>query len=317
MSKDFWQQSFPRIGAIFLAFGFLFFTLFDLFVRDKEISSFHFWILIAACSLILATIASRLKILNFVDFDSKFKKLEKVTEKEFANIRQQLSASIKQQITPSQNVSTIVNLDLQSLMKTMGKTDVLHYERESDYNHDSFLRRADAYRLYAGSLLQIARMYQIVLTKHDFPHINSSNLFFTGDKSNQTTFEGSINRRILSWSESLLNEGIDSLFPFKIEDSDNDNRVMLLKRNTENCLRLLPSFIETYTKVSANEVEVPPFKDAKELFQKLADGLGNLRVAIILLGSQSILSLYQLQAGLNEFMEKLKSEIDSSEQRPQ
>lgn len=317
MPKDFWQQSFPRIGAVFLAFGFLFFTLFDLFVRDKEISSFHFWILIAACSLILATIASRLKILNFVDFDSKFKKLEKTTKQELANIRQQVSASIKQQITPSQNVSTTVNLDLQSLMKTIGKTDVLRYERESDYNRDSFLRRADAYRLYAGSLLQIARMYQIILVKHEFPDINSSNTSFTDDKSDQTTFEGSINQRILYWSKDLLNEGIDSLFPFKIEDSDDDNRVTLLKRNTENCLRLLPSFIEEYIKVNANEVEIPPFKEAEKLFRKLADGLDNLRVAIILLGSHSILSLNQLQTSLHEFMDELKSGIDTSEQRPQ
>ncbi len=165
MSKDFWISVIPRVAAVIISLALLSFVLLDLFVRSQQMSPLHFWLLVLAGLLVLTTIASRLKIFNIIDFDS----YKHSTDKELADIKQQLSASVQQQISPSQQVSTTFNVDFQSLIKTATETQIDTDVVQSEHNRTTFLRKADAYRMYAAYMLQIARMYQVVIVKHQIP----------------------------------------------------------------------------------------------------------------------------------------------------
>jgi len=312
MSRNRWEQMFPRIIGVFLAIGIFSFVLFDVIARDSQMTLLHFWLLIAACILVLATIASRLRAFNVVDFDSRLQALQETTARELANIRQQLSATFEQRIMPSQNVTTHLSLNLGSIMQTLGKTPSLDQEyRGREYNREIFLRRADAYRLYAGTLLQIARMFQIAVVEHRFPEPSTPE----GDENENdrdTTFEDSLDDRILRWSQAVLKHGVHALFPFRLVNSDREE-IEKLVRGVESCLHLLPSFIEIRNKVDTGKIATPSYEQAEELFDKLADGLGDLRVAILITGSQSIISLNEIQTAISEFRAKIRSEIESLE----
>ena len=96
MSKEFWQQSFPRIISVLLGIGFFIFILLDIFVRNKEFSNYHYWFLISAVALILAPMARRLRIFDFLDFNSKLDEFKQSIEMQFTDIKQQIFNSFNQ-----------------------------------------------------------------------------------------------------------------------------------------------------------------------------------------------------------------------------
>jgi len=280
MSKDFWISVIPRVAAVIIALALLCFVLLDLFVRSQQMSSPHFWLLVLAGLLVLTTIASRLKIFNFIDFNS----YKHSTDKELADIKQQLSASVQQQISPSQQVSTTLNIDFDSLVKTATKTVIDTDEGQSEHNRTNFLRRADAYRMYAVSMLQIARMYQVVIVKHEIPLHSPTEEHKTSQ--NAPIVKTSTDDSILTWSTEMLQDGIQNLFPFVFSNDQEDILSRNIQKGVESCLRLLPRFLELRAKVDSNELPLPSQEETKDLFDKLSDGLGNIRVSILMLGSE-------------------------------
>lgn len=310
MSKEFWQQSFPRIISVLLGISFFIFILLDIFVRNREFSNYHYWFLISAVALILATMASRLRIFNFVDFNSRLDELKQFTERQFTDIKQQIFNSFNQNIAPSQNISTKIIFDTGSIDKNILKLSDFKTEYDdSSYSRDTYLKRAYAYRLYAGTLLQIARMFQIVITQNRIPEVIGSEV--AAENRKETRFERFLSDdKMLTLSNKILDDGVDHLFPFKVPD-DSDLTMQKTTEDTKSTLHLLPSFIETYQKVSKGEVEHPSFKDAEGLFDNLSNGLGNLRVAIILLGSHSLLSNYRFHTMLNDLKKELQPETEN------
>lgn len=307
MAKEFWQQVFPRIIAVLMGIGLFIFILLDIFLRNKEFANYHYWFLISAVALILATIAGRLKIFNFIDFNSKFNEFKQFTERQFTDIKQQI---LNQNIAPSQNVSTQIIFDTDSIDKNVLKlSDFKTKYDDSSYSRDTYLKRAYAYRLYAGTLLQIARMLQIVITQNRMPEVLGSEV--AAENQKEIRFERFLSdEKILTLSNKILDDGVAHLFPFKVPD-DSDLTMQKTTEDTKSTLLYLPSFIETYQKVYKGEVEHPSFKDAEGSFEILSNGLGNLRVAIIMLGSHSLLSNYQFRTMLNDLKKELQPETEN------
>ncbi|MFC1991929.1 hypothetical protein ACFLVC_04330 [Chloroflexota bacterium] len=202
-------------------------------------------------------------------------------------------------------------------MKSAAKTEISTDTEQSEHNRTTFLRKADAYRMYAVTILQIARMYQLVIVEHKSPLHSPTDEHETNQKA--PIVSTSINDSILSWSTEILQDGIQNLFPFVFSENQKDPKEdpISLKyiKAAESCLHLLPRFLELRAQVDSNELSLPSQEESNDLFDKLSDGLGDIRVAIIMLGSEGILSDYRIRQLMAELKQSVEPETEIPEQQ--
>lgn len=299
--RTFWEQTFPRIAAIVIAILAFAYLLYDLLVRGNELSGLHLGILLIVLALVLATIASRLKIVNFLDFNSKLESLREETTHELRGLRNQISTAIDLRIRPEQHQMTIFNMG-GSLAKPVLEQLVKQYQastipaagvdnKRTEYSREQFLRRADTYRARAYTILVLARAFQTSILEHRTPEPDD-------------TGNGSIDERIVYLVEKLIDDGLQIIIPFHIEKDTKENiQPQILEETTVN-LRLLNSLLDLRNKVDNEEIPLPSRDEVDELIDKVADALSTVQVAIAYRGTLAIMYEYEMMSKIKELRAK-------------
>jgi len=288
--KAFWKDDLPRIVAIVIAVATFVYLLYDLTIRGNDLSMLHLWILLIILALVLGSIASRLKIFNFIDFNSKVDSLRRETKRELAEIRTKVSAIVETQTTQRQ--FTIMNLisgsdpdmlarSLEKQYRTLEKPQVGEGESRLESEKDKFLRRVDTLIKRAYDVLFIARALQIAISNNRIPAAAEDNLG-TGD----------IEKRTAYLIGAFLDGGIEVLIP-KVE-TDN------AKRNLEQILKL----INIKSKCESENEQLPPYKEVDKMFDDAYDGLGTIAAGTVLYASAAIVDHKRIMNKIEELKDK-------------
>jgi hypothetical protein len=294
--KTFWRNDFPRLVAIVIAIATFAYLMYDLTIKGNDLSMLHLWILLVVLALVLGSIASRLKIFNFIDFNSKVDSLRRETKRELAEIRTKVSAIVETQTTQMQ--FTIMNLisgsdpdmlarSLEKQYRTLEKPQVGEGESRLESEKDKFLRRVDTLIKRAYDVLFIAHALQITVSSNKIPTAAGDNLG-TGDTENRTKY----------LVEVLLNEGIDVFIP--VDERHNT------KHNLEQILKL----IDTKSKCNSEDGRLPPSKEVDKMFDDAYDGLGGIAAGIVVLASAAIISYNNIMSKIGELKDKFGISAD-------
>jgi hypothetical protein len=305
--RSFWRDDLPRIIAIAIAVATFAYLVCDLTIMGNDLSMLHLWILLVVLALVLGSIASRLKIFNFIDFNSKVDSLRRETKCELAEIRTKVSAIVETQTTQRQ--FTIMNLisgsdpdmlarSLEKQYRTLEKPQAGEGESRLESEKDKFPRRVDTLIKRAYDVLFIARALQITVSSSRIPTAAGDNLG-TGDTENRTKYLVAV----------LLNEGIDVFVPV-------DER-----RNTKHNLEQILKLIDTKSKCNSKDGRLPPSKEVDKMFDDAYDGLGGIAAGIVVLASTAIIRYNNIMSKIGELKDKYgisgDGEQDASNQAPE
>jgi len=288
--KAFWRDDLPRLVAIVIAVATFAYLLYDLIIRGNDLSMLHLWILLVVLALVLGSIASRLRIFNFLDFNSKVDSLRKETKRELGEIRNQVSAIVKTQTTQRQ--FTVMNLisgsdpemlaqSLEKQYRTLEKPQVGEGEISLESEKDKFLTRVESLIMRAYDIFFVARALQIAISSNRLPTATEDNLG-TGDIEKRTEY----------LIEAFLDGGIEVFVPI-IERHDT-------KLNLEQILKL----INIKSKCHSENEQLPPYKEVDKMFDDAYDGLGSIAAGIVLYASAAIVSHNQIMSKIEELKDK-------------
>ena len=312
MDKHTWESSIARILTIVVAVIVFAYLPYDVLVRKTEPTSLHLWLLLIVVALLLANMASRLKIFNFLDFSTKMNELREDTDKKLHAFSQEISTKLVQSIQPVQHQtatfmdSSSLKLILEELLKQNRASSVSHVDigdkDNTQFTREVFLRKADSLRTYAKTLLQIARMFQKSAIEHEVPL----------PKGRRSTVDLTTDEGIIETTERFLKDGLKVLFPFEIPRGKSGDQAGKIIESTQENLSVLKSLLELRRKIDKKEASLPPKEEADELFNKVEDALDNLRVAIVLFGSIAIVGHYKATTFISELRDHLRSELIES-----
>ena len=294
--KTFWRNDLPRLVAIVIAAVTFAYLVYDLTIKGNDLNMLHLWILLVVLALVLGSIASRLKIFNFIDFNSKFDSLRAETKRELAEIRNQVSATVKTETTQRQ--LTITNLisgsdpqmlaqSLERQYRALEKPQVGEGESGLESEKDKFLRRVKSLIMRAYDVFFIARSLQIAISSNSMPKAGEVNLG-TGDIEKRTTY----------LIEVLLNEGIEVFVP----TTEGHNT----KRNLEQILKL----VNIKSKCHSENEQLPPYKEIDKMFDDAYDGLGGIAAGITIFASAAIVSHNNIMSKIEELKDRFGISAD-------
>ncbi len=303
--RFFWEQIFSRIIAV----GILAYLIYSLVFIGQVLTGLHVWMALIALVLVLVPMASRLKIFNFLDFTSKIDNIQKEqqeTKNALVELRSQISAAIDVRVSPVQhqtNILSLSSININELMKlaqssTPGATETTI--KEPQYTINRFLRRANLHRSRAFSILFIARHFQEALLNHEL--------------GKDIAPEETLDEKIHSMSKSLLDKGLDKLFPIHIVDENGKTELFSISEISEG-LQLVDSFLDMYQKIDKQEMQVPD--NADELLNKIEHTMYLIQSGIVILGTSTIVSEYNLRqtfAQLQSWIQEQLREIENSNQ---
>jgi hypothetical protein len=296
--KTFWRNDLPRLVAIVIAVATFAYLLYDLIIRGNDLSMHHLWILLVVLALVLGSIASRLKIFNFIDFKTEVDSLREETKRGLAEIRSQVSAIVNAQAIQRQ--FTIMNLisgsDPQMLAqyvekqyRTLDRPPSGEGESGLESGRDKFLRRVDTLTRRAYDVLFIARALQIAISSNRIPEAGDD--LGTGDIENRTKY----------LVEVLLNEGVSVFIP------PND------RHNTRRSLEQILKLVETKGKCNSGDGQLPASEEVDKMFDDAYDGLGGIAAGIIVLASAAIVSYNNTMSKIEELKHKYGIAGDSEQ----
>ena len=304
--KAFFEQWLPRL----IALGVFAYLIYSLLFRQDEFSWLHIAALAIVIALILAPMASRLKVLNLIDFNSKLNDVmqeQQETKREMNELKNQISTFVSMRVSPIQimttNGSEVFRELFSSLRKTESEVDsTVSIEKDTKYTKEAFLRRAYGYRFRAHALLLLTMAFQVAVREH--------RAFEPADFVEGNT----INEKIPNMLKRVLDNGLDIVFPIVVTDEKSgETRSVITPEIIEN-LQLINSLIDLCQKIENNEIELPPRHDIDNLFDKITEALSTIGAGLEVVGTNSILYQYRM---LNT-IETLKREIEQAdtEQRP-
>ena len=299
--KAFFEQWLPRLIALSV-FAYL---IYSLFFKEATFSGLHIGALFVVLVLILAPMASRLKLLNFIDFSSKLNDVmqeQQETKSQLSELRNQMSTFVSMRVSPIQimtaNGSEVFRELFSSFSKTESEVDsTVSIEKDSEYTKETFLRRAYGYRFRAHALLLLTMAFQVAVREH--------RAFEPADFVEGNT----INEKIPNMLKRVLDNGLDIVFPIRIIDEKSGETRPVITPEIEENLQLINSLIDLCQKVENNEIELPPRHDIDNLFDKIREALSTIGAGLEVVGTNSILYQYRM---LNT-IEALKKEIDQAD----
>jgi sugar-specific transcriptional regulator TrmB len=258
--------------------------------------------LVIMLALVLAPMARRLKIFNLVDFDAKLDELQKEqqeTKTQLGELRNQISNVIDVQVSPTQYQTNILNLgDVTELMASLVSSKQQNTmvstidKKDPEQVREDFLSKAEIRRGRAFSVLVIAREFQEAILEHKAVDTE----IVIGD-----TFD----EKIHHMSKALIDRGINVLFPFTIL-GEKGNQVPIITSEITEGLKLMDNFLNVRQKVENREIAVP--NDADELLKKIEQSILSIKGAIIFLGTNIIVSEYNMQRTLTRLHKWLDGE---------
>ena len=288
--KAFWKDDPPRVVAIVIAVATFVYLLYDLTIRGNDFTLLHLWILLVVLALVLGSIASRLKIFNFIDFNSRVDSLRKETKRELAEIHSKVSAIVETQTTQRQY--TIMNLiqgsdseklalSLEKQYQTLEKPRPSKGESGLKSERDKFPKRVEYLIRRAYDVFFIARALQIAIFSNRIPAAADDDLG-TGDIEERTKY----------LIEVLLNEGIDVFIPIKEKDNT--------KRKLEQILKL----IHIKSKCNSENEQLPPYEEVNRMFDDAYDGLGDIATGTAILASAAIINYNNIMSKIKELKDR-------------
>lgn len=307
--KPFWKQTFPRIIAIVVAIGTFAYLLYDLLGRASELSTLHVWLLVIILALILAPMASRLKVLNLIDFSSKLndlKREQQETKSQLSELRNQISTAVSMSVSPIQQQTTIFTANgfkkiievLPSFKKAQGEADsALSVEKGTEYTKEKFLRRAYGYRFRAHALLLLTLAFQVAMREH--------RAFEQADFVEGNT----MNEKIPNMIKRILDNGLDTVFPIRIIDKKSGETRSVITPEIVEGLKQINSLLDLCQKIEKDEIELPSRLEIDGLFNKIGDALSTVGAGLEVVGTHSIL----FQNRMTSSIKALKKEIEQAE----
>ena len=304
--KSFLEQWLPRL----IALGVFAYLIYSLLFRQDEFSWLHIAALAIVIALILAPMASRLKVLNLIDFNSKLNDVmreQQEAKREVNELKNQISTFVSMRVSPIQimttNGSAVFRELLSSFRKTESEVDsTVSIEKDTKYTKETFLRRAYGYRFRAHALLLLTMAFQVAVREHrEFEPAD----FVEGN---------TMSEKIPNMIKRVLDNGLDTVFPIRIIDEKSGETKSVITPEIIENLQLINSLIDLCQKIENNEIELPPRHDIDNLFDKITEALSTIGVSLEVVGTNSILYQYRM---LNT-IETLKREIEQAdaEQRP-
>jgi len=298
--KTFWRNDFPRLVAIVIAVATFAYLVYDLTIKGNDLSMLHLWILLVVLALVLGSIASRLKIFNFIDFNSKVDSLRRETKRELAEIRTKVSAIVETQTTQRQ--FTIMNLisgsdpqilaqSLEKQYKTLEKPRVGESESGLEPEKDKFFKRVEVLITRAFEVFFIGRALQIAIYKNRVPAEAEDNLG-TGNIEERTTY----------LIKAFLDGGIEVFIPIPEEVNNT-------KRSLEQILKL----INIKNKCQSENDQLPPHQEVDKMFDDATDGLGSIVSGIVFFASAAIVSYNKVRSTIKELRDRFGISEDASQ----
>ena len=297
--KTFLEQWLPRLIALSI-FAYL---IYSLIFRGDAFSALHIGALAIILALILAPMASRLKVFNVIEFSSKLndlKREQQKTKSQLSELRNQISTVVSTRVSPIQIVTTdgSVVRELFSSLKKTGKEE----KKDTEYTKEEFLRRTYGYRSRAYVLLLMTMGFQIATREH--------RAFELADHVEGNTMDEKIPKMV----KRILDNGLDSVFPITLIDEKSGEVRSVITPEIIEGLEQINSLIDLSQKIENDEIELPSHLDIDSLFDKVGNALSTIGLSLEVVGTSSILYQYRMTSAINA----LQKEIEQSEieQRP-
>ena len=304
--KTFFEQWLPRLIAVII-FAYLVYSLF--FAADA-LSVLHILVLALIVVLILAPMANRLKLFNFIDFSSKLnnaRQEQQSTKRELSELRNQMSTFVSTRVSPIQVVTMNGSEALRELLAGFRhtKTEVnstSSIKKDDKYSKEGFLRRAYGYRYRAYALLLLTLSFQVAIREN-------RPLELTDNVGGNT-----MNEKVTNMIKRILDNGLETVFPIKTIDDKSGEEISVITPEIKENLQLLNSLIELYQKIETDEIELPSRQDINSLFDKIGDALSTVGAGLEIVATNAILYQHSMISNI----EALKREIEQAdiEQRP-
>lgn len=298
--KSFFEQWLPRL----IALSIFAYVIYSLIFKGDKFSGLHVGALAIILVLILAPMASRLKVLNFIEFSSKLndlKREQQETRSQLSELRNQISTVVSTRVNPIQIVTTDGSKVVRELLLSLKKTEKAE-EKGMKYTREEFLWRSYGYRYRAYVLLHMTMAFQIAMREH--------RAFELADYENGNTMDEKIPNMI----KRILDNGLDSVFPIRLIDEKSGETRSVITPEIVEGLRQINSLIALSQKIENNEIELPPRLEIDSLFDRIKDAISTIGLSLEVVGTNSILYQYRVTSAI----EALQKEIEQSEieQRP-
>lgn len=304
--KQFFEQWLPRLIALSV-FAYL---IYSLVFRQDEFSWLHITLLLIVIALILAPMASRLKVLNLIDFTSKLNSLEREqqeTKSQLIELSNQISSVVSMRVNPIQIMTTGSADTLKELFQSFRKSEsevhrTVSIEEDAKYTKEEFLRRAYGYRSKGYTLLLLTMVFQVAICEH---RVSTSADYVEGS---------TMSEKIPNMIKKVLDNGLDTVFPIMVTDEKSGESRSVITPGIIEKLQLINSLIELCEKIESGESELPPRTDIDSLFDSIGEALATIGAGLEVIGTYSILYQYRMTNAI----EALKREIGQAdtEQRP-
>lgn len=293
----------PRIIAI----GILVYLVYSLVIIGDTLRDLHIWVLAIMLALVLAPMASRLKILNIVDFSSKLNNLtkeQKKTKSELTELRNQISSYIDIRVKPVQQQTAIFSLanvkELQNAMQelkqplTGDESEIV--EKEPESARQQFLMKADSYRHVARNILHTAFTFQIAILKR--------RLAGSKDKIKGNTTDEKI-RYLL---RKVLDNGTKTILPIMLVDEKTKDIKPLDWEGIAADLQQLETLLDLRQKILDREIQLPQQDYIDKVFDRVNSALQNIAAGISIMGSAAIIYQYDMTNKIRELKRGLGME---------
>jgi hypothetical protein len=298
--KSFFEQWLPRL----IALSIFAYVIYSLIFRGDKSSGLHVGAFAIVLALILAPMASRLKVLNIIEFSSKLddlKKEQQETRSQLNELRNQISTVVSTRVNPIQIVTTDISKVVSELLSGLKKTEK-EEEKDTKYTREEFLRRSYGYRSRAYVLLRMTMVFQIAMREHRKFELAD---YKTGD---------TMDEKISNMIKRILDNGLDSVFPIRLTNEKSGETMSVITPEIVEGLKQINSLIELSQKIETDEIKLPPRLEIDSLFNRIGDALSTIGLSLEVVGTNYILYQY----GMASAIEALRKELEQSEieQRP-
>ncbi len=298
--KAFFEQWLPRLIALSV-FAYL---IYSLFFKEDTFSGLHIGALFVVLVLILAPMASRLKLLNFIDFSSKLNDVmqeQQETKSQLSELRNQMSTFVSMRVSPIQIMTTNGSEVFRELFSSFRKTEsevdsTVSIEKDSEYTKETFLRRAYGYRSRAYILLLMTMAFQVAMREH--------RAFEPADFAEGKTMEEKIPNMI----KRVLANGLDTVFPIRVIDEKSGEPRSVITPEIVEGLKQINSLLDLCQKIENDEIALPPRHYIDNLFDKIREALSTIGLSLKVGGTNSILYQYRITSA----RKALEKDIDQA-----
>jgi hypothetical protein len=291
--KLFLELWLPRL----IALAILGYLAYSLFFRQDQFSWLHITALLIATALILAPMASRLKISNLIDFNSKLDGLEREqqeTKNQLNELRNQISTAISMRVSPVQVVSFEGARDL--LLAAHQATEQLAVNTSTHTTaqdtKEQFLRRVSNICGIAFPILILARSFQVTINEHRI---------FVSDIPQSYNQNESLKHLVTS----ILEHDLTTIVPLVLRGQDDQKAESVVTPEVLEGLKQLPYLVDLYQQVKSGEQELTLLPHIDALLDKVSLALATIGGVLDVLGSHAILYKYEAQTAIKALLDKI------------